>query len=629
MELVGGIRPIHGFFNPIHGFSNHGPMSIRPHTSVSVISRGHAIFRPILLAAAMGVLVASCGDSPAGPDPADDVRFASTLVTLDGLGQGVAVVRNRGSGAVGPIHLEGGEIRSTSGTVIPGVGLRFDPPSIPTLAGGTDREISLHLDPGDALGPGVYTSIVRARNGSGTLLATLDVSLERACSLEYTPAHALEPVDAPSTLRQGEVSRVRIEAFDSEGAPLESPCLTWSLEGPGAGLVMEDGAFVAYDPGPHTLVVESGATRLDLEFSVEPRGVGGGDFTEVGAGRWTEQYTSDLWLHGDVAYTGSWGARASPVGTRFGNALHAWDISDPTAPRRTHTVEVDARTVNDVKIRDDGTLAVMTHENSNDGLNGVTILDLSDPFEPTPITRFKEGLEAGIHNVWIEGDYLYLVVNGIGNGLRVLDISDPADPILVSAFYGGESFLHDVYVRDGLAFLSHWNAGLIILDVGNGIMGGSPANPVEVGRTTTTGGRTHNAWYWPETGYVFVGEENFSRPGVMHVIDARDLTNPREVATYAVPDHTPHNFWLDEDRGILYLAWYGRGLRALDVTGELLGELERQGREVATAIYEAPASTASCHGAVDVTCTWAPQLHRGHIFVSDMNSGLRVLRPEF
>ena len=34
---------------------------------------------------------------------------------------------------------------------------------------------------------------------------------------------------------------------------------------------------------------------------------------------------------------------------------------------------------------------------------------------------------------------------------------------------------HDVYVRDGLAFLSHWDAGLIILDVGNGMAGGSPA----------------------------------------------------------------------------------------------------------------------------------------------------------
>jgi hypothetical protein len=285
--------------------------------------------------------------------------------------------------------------------------------------------------------------------------------------------------------------------------------------------------------------------------------------------------------------------------------------------------------VNDVKIRDDGRIAVMTHEISNDGLNGVTLLDMSDPFRPTAITRFTQGLESGIHNVWIEGDHVYLVVNGIGNGLRVLDIADPASPRMVASFYGGSSFLHDVYVRDGLAFLSHWDAGLIILDVGHGIAGGSPENPVEVGRVRTRGGRTHNAWYWPETGYVFVGEENFGEPGIMHVVDASDLTDPREVATFRVPGHTPHNFWLDEDRGILFLAWYGAGLRAVDVTGGLLGELERQGREISGFLYAEPAPEAFCAGNDDATCAWAPQLHRGDVYVSDMNRGLLVLRPDF
>ena len=41
---------------------------------------------------------------------------------------------------------------------------------------------------------------------------------------------------------------------------------------------------------------------------------------------------------------------------------------------------------------------------------------------------------------------------------------------------GGGS-LHDIDVQDGLAYLSNWNEGLVILDVGNGIKGGSPSNP--------------------------------------------------------------------------------------------------------------------------------------------------------
>jgi hypothetical protein len=252
-------------------------------------------------------------------------------------------------------------------------------------------------------------------------------------------------------------------------------------------------------------------------------------------------------------------------------------------------------------------------------------LDLSDPAHPTIISRFTSGLESGVHNVWIEGDYVFVVVDGAGIGMRVLDISSPGSPTVVASYYAGSSILHDVYARDGLAFLSHWDAGLIILDVGNGVAGGSPANPVEVSRIQTAGGETHNAWYWPAAGYVFVGEEDFGTPGIMHVVDVSDLSNPKEVATFSLPGATPHNFWLDENRGILYAAWYEKGLRAIDVSGVLLGALDRQGREIASIQY---GSGSGCAGG-SATCTWAPQLHNGLVYASDLNSGLWVLQPDF
>jgi hypothetical protein len=212
-------------------------------------------------------------------------------------------------------------------------------------------------------------------------------------------------------------------------------------------------------------------------------------------------------------------------------------------------------------------------------------------------------------------------------GLRIVDISDPNNPTEAAQFMGGASFLHDVYVRDGLAFLSHWNDGLVIVDVGNGIASGSPSSPTEVSRIATIGGQTHNAWYWPAAGYVFVGEEDFGAPGILHVVDVRDLRQPQEVATYAVPGGPPHNFWLDEAGGVLYAAWYGQGLRGVDVSGELLGRLELQGRDIASSLYGGSGACPSATGSF--TCTWAPQLEAGLVFVSDMNTGLTVLRPQF
>ena len=330
-------------------------------------------------------------------------------------------------------------------------------------------------------------------------------------------------------------------------------------------------------------------------------------FTVVGRGNLTAG-TSDLWVHGTVAYTGTFG----------GNTLWVWDVSNPATPVRAASVVVDAGSLNDVKIRADGTLGVITHENSQDGLNGITLLDLSDPLRPQVITRFTSGvLSNGVHNTWIEGDYVYAAGGAASGGrITIIDISNPADPQVVAGFYAGSSGAHDVYVRDGLAFVSHWNAGLVILDVGNGIAGGSPTNPVEVGRVQTEGGNTHNAWYWPDAGYVFVGEESGRQGVALHVVDVSDLSNPVEVATYEVVGANPHNFWLDEARGILYVAWWTEGLKAIDVSGELLGRLETQGRLV---------------GSIRVggSFAWGAQLHDGLVYMSVVNSGLWIFRREF
>lgn len=429
------------------------------------------------------------------------------------------------------------------------------------------------------------------------------------------------------TLRQGDVAVFTGRALDAAGTALSDITITWSVAPAGAGFVTSTGRFVGYEPGTVRLIAEGGSVADTALLTVTPRGLAG-TFSVVGQGLLTGRFTSDLWVSGSAAYTGTWGDRGTMT-SRPGNTLYTWDVADPTQPRLADSLAVDAETVNDVKIRAAGDLAVITHEGSADGQNGITLLDLANPLAPAVITRFTRTLEPGVHNVWIEGDLVYAAVDGAApsSGLRIVDVSDPRNPVVVAGFYGGASFLHDVYVRDGLAFLSHWNAGLIILDVGAGIAGGTPANLVEVGRTTTVGGNTHNAWYWPQARYVLVGEENFQRPGVMHVVDVIDLANPVEVASFAVPGTTPHNFWLDEARGILYLAWYGNGIRALDVTGELLGQLERQGREIVGLRYAAGGACPAVFGTD--TCSWAPQLHDGLVYVSDMNTGLWVLRPEF
>lgn len=348
----------------------------------------------------------------------------------------------------------------------------------------------------------------------------------------------------------------------------------------------------------------------------------------LGNGAVTDRYTSDLWVTRSpvdgrtYAYTGTWGLRQAP-----GNALFAWDATDPAMPLLTDSVLLDAATVNDVKVSADGLLAVATHEGSSP--NGITLLSLADPAHPDAITRYTSGLTNGVHNAWIEdiGTARYVFACHDGDpafGLKVIDVTTPSNPRTVAEFGVGSApneVVHDVFVRDGLAFVSHWDAGLVIVDVGANIAGGSPASPREVSRLVLPEGRVHNAWWWPERGLVFVGHEfpgaiGVASGGLISVLDVSDVRQPLRVATFRVTGAGPHNFWVHESAGILYSAYYNAGLLAIDVTGRLLGELDRQERLIA----QLPPEEL---GGAGNTYVWAPQLVApGRVMLSDMITGL-------
>ena len=564
--------------------------------------RVHGIGTAAVLAS---VLLGACSDATTGPVE-DRLAFgAQDLVLVSG--EGTLTLRNEGGRALGPIDLSAAAVTDVDGNGISGAELRLEPASIPTLASGATGVVTVRIGGSAPLPPGTFRATVDAIV-DGRSFATVRVEWEIADGGGEGIAE-LRIDDLPDRLRAGDAIPVVLTTLASNGTPVTDVAPTWTVRPAGAGVVT-DGHLVGYGPGELEMIARIGGLADTVRTTIEDRGVSG-SFSALQGGAPLNRFTSDTWIHGDWAYTGTWGQRTSGQGPVYqGNRLNVWSVAG-ALPELRGFVDVDARTVNDVKVRDDGTLAVLTHEGSNDGRNGITLLDLSVPGEPRVVGRYTDGLESGVHNVWIDGDVLYVVRDG-PFGLQILDVSDPARPVPLAQWYAGDSFLHDVYVRDGLAFLSHWDAGLIILDVGNGILGGSPSNPRHVSTIRELGGETHNAWYWPERGLVFVGEEDFVTPGRMRVVDVSDLRHPRVVADYELGTSvTPHNFWLDEEEETLFLAWYESGLVALDVSGELRGELDRQGRELA--VRDSGRQWV-----------WAPQLHDGRIYLSTMEGGLFV-----
>ena len=199
----------------------------------------------------------------------------------------------------------------------------------------------------------------------------------------------------------------------------------------------------------------------------------------------------------------------------------------------------------------------------------------------------------------------------------------PTDVVLVDTIAVAPNYgIHDQYLRDGLDIICAWNTGILIYDVGNGIKGGSPANPVLVGSTTTAGGEAHNTWWFHnpvtnEKKYLFVGQEGpgaigASSAGDIHVLDVSDLTHPTEVATFHRTGSGTHNFWMDEPNQILYAAYYNGGVVAVDVSGTLSGDISS--RMIDTLTFGA-----------NNTYTWGVQLYQGALDVIDMLPGFGQL----
>lgn len=364
--------------------------------------------------------------------------------------------------------------------------------------------------------------------------------------------------------------------------------------------------------------------------------------SSLGRGNMTTRFMAEVWTQGSVAYTTTWGQR----GTVPGNALHIWNIAGATPVLVDSLIVENATTLGDVQVSDDGKLLVVATERQN---GSIVIYDLTNPLEPARLTRYlTPNTTNGVHTAEVARVngilYAFLSIDTPNARLVIVDLSDPSNPREVFVRIMGSPFVHDVFVRDGLLFTALWNDGATIWDIGGGSKGGSPSNPVQIGNLRTAawapsagGSEAHNIWWLHDAigganakRFMFVGEEApgngsllNSSNGDIHVVDVSDMAAPKEVAFYHVDNAGTHNFSLDEERGILYAAYYNAGVRAIDVRGDLSScsadqkstdgrcDLRKMGRELAAGLQNA--------GNVFI---WGVHFDGNFVYASDMVNGL-------
>ena len=478
--------------------------------------------------------------------------------------------------------------------------------------------------------------------GTATLEASVgDIKATTSIDVVRNPVRELSIVPKTSRVRTGDVVRFESVASGQTNARV-SAIARWSISGAGA-TIDADGGFVAEKPGSYAVTATIGDRSAVATVTVVPREVVR-ELEVVGRTAQEEFQTAEQWIVGNYAY----------VSSIMAGRVWVYDISDPAKPLKVDSVSFDARVINDVSTTADGKIGVVTREGASNRKNGIVFLDLADPAHPKVLSEYTETVTGGVHSAYVNGHYVYLTDDATGS-LRVIDFADPAKPKEVARWQTenalarevkspeGETFiggrmLHDVQVVDGLIYMGYWKDGLVILDVGNGIKGGSPEHPQFVSQLRFNYSELYGpGWLagahsvFRYKNYVFLGDEVFPAQydltdkariptkGVVHVVDVSDILNPRKVAEYDVPEEGAHNMWVEND--VMYIGYYSGGARAVDVSGELRGNLYRQGREMARLW------TGDAKGfRPNIPFAWGAQPHNGLIYFNDVHTGLWVTK---
>ncbi len=413
------------------------------------------------------------------------------------------------------------------------------------------------------------------------------------------------------------------------GAPVAGETIVWTIVS-GDGSLSADTVETGADGKSSvtwTLGGDVGGNQVKAVWpthdSVTFHGTGTGQFTVAGGGSNVPGHlTSDLWIADGYAYTGTYSGRGQP-----GNVVYIWALNGQGAPTLSDSIVVASTSiVSDIQVSEDGHWLSFTTEFGTG--NGIYAYELTTPGHAV-FRASTTGVSLHTGTLATIGGKLYsFTAKDPGScALRVYDLSGAAAGTITapsSTPIPDHYCIHDTFVRDGYAFVFAWDEGLYIFDVGKGDHGGSPANPMLISHTGSQaspkfGGQTHNGWwYWSPSGekkYLFIGEEGpgtlgASSSGDIHVVDVSDFTHPVEVGSYSLPGAGTHNFWVDETREILYAAYYNGGVVALDISGDLSGNLAN--REIARITP----------GGAGNTYVWGVMLYNGSLYASDMLSGL-------
>ncbi len=306
---------------------------------------------------------------------------------------------------------------------------------------------------------------------------------------------------------------------------------------------------------------------------------------------------SDIW-----GYTDEFGAEYAILGEIDGTAII--NVTDPATAYETGFIQGVSSIWRDMKTYGDYAYVV------TEGGGGMHIIDLTDPENPVLAATYT-GFDSA-HNIYIEeaAGRAYACGTDIANGgIHIMDLTvDPTAPVALGNW--STTFVHDLYVRNGIAYLAEINEpSFTIVDLN------VPTAPVVLGGPVTyPGAFTHNTWITDDAQVLLTTDELLG--GKVRLWDISDLGTITQIGEYQAPETNSivHNVTVKGSLAIV--SYYSEGLRIADISDPTT--------PIEVGFYD---TFTGASGGFDGAWGVYPYLPSGRVLISDIQTGLWILEP--
>lgn len=329
---------------------------------------------------------------------------------------------------------------------------------------------------------------------------------------------------------------------------------------------------------------------------------------------------TSLPLKSGLRYNDIWGYADPDDGKEYAimgsvNKVHFFNVTNPDNPAEVASFAGGASSL----WRDMKTYGKYAYSVADEGAEGLMVFDLDNL--PNSVSKVLQTTSFFLrcHNIFVDtlAGRLYAAgCNTRSNGLIVLDLSsNPASPTLLASVALSGGYVHDVYVRNHVAYCSHGFNGLYVYDMT------TPASPVLQGTLSgyLQAGYNHSSWLnTAGNRLVFCDETHGSSIKIADVSDLNDMSVlslfKSAMLAPAFTNSIAHNPFIKGDS--VYISYYHEGVQVFDISNPANVQC--------VAYYDTNPDNTNYSG-YDGSWGVYPYLPSGNIIASDTKNGLFVL----